>query len=471
MAGPTPDWPSLERAIDGEIVFPDSPPFRRLPLPFNARFHHLRPQAVVRCASPEDVSESIGFVVRHGLEHAIRSGGHCFAGRSSTTGVVIDVTPMASVSVSDGLATVGAGARLGEVYEALDQHGLAIPGGTCPPVGIAGLTLGGGLGILGRKHGVTSDLLVGAQVVLADGGIIDCDEHRHPDLFWALRGAGAGHLGVVTSLVLRTVPAPDVTNLHAVWPVTGAARVIDAWQAWAPAGPDELAASLKVTVSGDLDQPVSVDIFAALQGGESDAGVMLEDLARRAGLDPTSSTMARMSFPETRAYWADLGAAERAADPEVAEPVHPFLFARSEFFRRPLPGDAITQLVDVLSSGRASDEERELDFMPWGGAYNRVPPDATAFVHRRELFQLKHAAVVDAGAADGAKDAARRWVDRSWSSVHPWGSGRVFPNFPDPDLEGWGQAYYGPNVDRLVKVKARYDPDNVFRFHQSLPVR
>jgi len=136
---------------------------------------------------------------------------------------------------------------------------------------------------------------------------------------------------------------------------------------------------------------------------------------------------------------------------------------------RPLPSEAVAALVENFLQGRASGESRELDFMPWGGAYNRVPPDATAFVHRDEVFQLKHAVVVDPEASTGEQEAAHRWVARSWASVHPWGSGRVFQNFADPDLEDWADAYYGPNYQRLVRVKARYDPASFFHFHQSLP--
>jgi FAD/FMN-containing dehydrogenase len=186
------------------------------------------------------------------------------AGRSVSRGVVIDVTPMGSVSVSGGVATVGAGARLGGVYESLQQQGLAIPAGTCPLVGVAGLTLGGGLGILGRKYGVTSDRLIGAQIVLANGRLIECDATREPELFWALRGAGAGNFGVVTSLAFRTVPAPSMTNFHLTWPFPRAAAIIQAWQGWAPVAPDELAASLKVTAAGAVDQPASVDVYGAL---------------------------------------------------------------------------------------------------------------------------------------------------------------------------------------------------------------
>jgi FAD/FMN-containing dehydrogenase len=204
----SPRWEALQEVLAGEVVLPGSSSYQALPKPFNARFHDVRPQAVVRCATPQDVAETISFAGRHRLDCAARSGGHCFAGRSVTRGLVIDVTPMRSVSVSGDVATVGAGARLGEVYESLQPHGLAIPAGTCPPVGAAGLTLGGGLGILGRKYGVTSDRLIATQIVLADGRILDCDEHHEEDLFWALRGAGAGNFGVVTPLARRPSSRP-----------------------------------------------------------------------------------------------------------------------------------------------------------------------------------------------------------------------------------------------------------------------
>jgi FAD/FMN-containing dehydrogenase len=465
-----PDWATLQGAIAGEVALPGSPAYDRVPRPFNARFHEVQPQAVVLCTGPHDVAETISFVARHGLATAARSGGHCFAGQSSTRGVVIDVTPMSSVTVSGGVATVGAGARLGAVYDALQEHDLAIPAGTCPSVGIAGLALGGGLGILGRTYGVTSDRLIGAQIVLADGRVVDCDENHDDDLFWALRGAGAGNFGVVTSFDFSPVPAPEVTNFHATWPHSQAVAVIEAWQEWAPHGPDELAASLKVTAIGEVGQSPSVDVYGALLGTESDATELLDHLVVRAGSDPISASNMHMSFPQARRFWAQLGVAEDGGGeeplPEVAEPR--CLFSKSEFFRRLLPTEAIAALVENFAQARVPGESRELDFTPWGGAYNRMRPDATAFVHRDELYQLKHAAVVDPQASTPARTAAHRWVARSWTSVHPWGSGRVFQNFADPDLEGWADAYYGTNCDRLVRIKARYDPAGFFSSHQSL---
>lgn len=471
MRGSAIDLQALGSMIDGDVVVPDSPEYEAEIRVFNARFHEVRPQAIVRCANPHDVAEAISFVRRHGLEHAARSGGHSFAGHSSTRGVVIDVSQMRSISVDGEVATVGAGARLGDVYDALEERDLAIPAGTCPPVGIAGFTLGGGLGVLGRKYGVLSDRLLRAEIVLADGRVVQADEHHHGDLFWALRGAGGGNFGVVTSLELRTVPAPNVTNFHLSWPFANAAAVIDGWQRWAPNALNELAASLKITDAGDPDRPPIVDVYGALSEGEPEAASLVDRLVALVGSDPTSVVSTAMDFTQTRRFWANLGSDEAAVDPQAAQPEQPYLFAKSEFFRRLLPADAITALLETFTAERAAGQVRELDFMPWGGAYNAVPAGATAFVHRDELFQLKHAVVVDPSASAVEKEAADRQVVRSWGSVHPWGSGRVFQNFADPELENWAEAYYGGNLGRLIAVKARYDEENFFRFDQSLPMR
>jgi FAD/FMN-containing dehydrogenase len=460
----------LQRSIAGEVTLPDSPAYESRRSGFNARFDAVRPAAIVSCASPEDVVEAISYLRRHDLAHATRSGGHCFAGHSTTDGVVIDVSPMRSLELDGDAAIIGAGATLGDVYDALQLDGRAIPGGTCPPVGIAGLALGGGLGILGRLYGVLSDRLIGAQIVLADGRVVECGDDRDQELFWALRGAGTGNFGVVTSLAVRTVPAHDVTNVHLRWQFEHAAAVLAAWLEWAPNGPDELAASLKVTSGTDPGEPPSVDVYAAVIGSESDAGPLADDLVLRAGADPSRASKVQMSFAESRRFWANLGA-DAVADEDAVDTPATCLFSKSEFFARPLPPDATAALLANFTAGRARGEERELDFMPWGGAYNRVAPDATAFVHRSEQFQLKHSAMLEPSAAPAARTAALRWVRDSWAAVHPWGSDRVFPNFADPDLEDSARAYYGANLDRLVGIKARYDPTNFFRYPQSLPVR
>jgi FAD/FMN-containing dehydrogenase len=462
---PDPRWPALQGAIGGEVVHDPAPST------FNARFHDRRQRAVVRCTSPEDAAVVLSFVREHDLPFVVRSGGHCFAGHSSTGGVVLDVTPMDQVRLDGDLVTVGAGARLGAVNDRLQRDGSALPAGTCPTVGIAGLALAGGLGILGRRHGLTSDRMVSAQVVLADGRIVVCDDDHEPDLFWALRGGGAGNFGVVTSFVFRTVPAPRVVNFHLAWGFdrAAAAELVEAWQGWAPSAPDELAASLKVIASGDPGERPSVNVYGALQVDEGDQSSLLDDIVARVGAAPVWRWVEELPFAETRRFWAEVpppGTAFRSPSADSAdEAQHPWMAAKSEFFRRPLPGEAVAALLEAFADRRLAGEERELDFMPWGGAYNRVASDATAFVHRGEMFQLKHSATVDPGAAPAAGEAALAFVRRSWEIAHPWGAGGVFPAFPDPDLVSAdaADAYYGTNLPRLRRVKAHYDPAGLFQ--------
>ena len=362
-------------------------------------YHHIRPSRVIECASPEQVAAAI----ETGGELAIRSGGHCFAGRSSTTGTLIDVGPMNHVRFDGELATIGAGARLGAIYDALAHHGRTIVAGCGPTVGIAGLTLGGGIGVLGRRYGLTCDRLVAAQVVLADGRIVHTDEH--PDLLWALKGAGGGRFGVVTELVFETVPAPRTTVFDIV--VERTPEVVAEWQRWAPHAPDELAASLLV-----LDDRAHV--FGAYAGPRDQAERRLERFEGDA-------TIEELEFRAAKQWLADNGPGDGRERP----------FSRSGFFTAPI----------------APPLEGKLDFMPLGGAFNRVAPDATAYPHRDALFCL-HVEAADQATADRIMDAL------------PYVG--VYPNFPEPDRPVWDPAYHRGNRARLLALRDTYDPDGLF---------
>jgi FAD/FMN-containing dehydrogenase len=453
------DLAALGRAIAGEVVVPGSPGYDAARRPPIARFHDVRPRAVVRCRAVADVVETLALVRRARCAVAIRSGGHCFAGRSSTEGVLIDVSPLDSVSARDGLAVVGAGARLAGIYDALEPHGVTVAAGCGPGVGISGLALGGGLGILGRRHGLTSDQLIDAEVVLADGRVVTCGERREPDLFWALRGAGGAGLGVVTRLTLRTVPAEETTTVHLTWPVAGLPQLLTAWQEWAPDAADAVAVSLLAVVPSDLEAPASVHAFGAVLVSPGEAQALVDGLVARVGIEPAAARFEQAPYREAKRLLAAQGPGEQA-DAHVPQPSH--VHVKSEFFRRSLPADAIEALAAHLTRDRAAGQARTLDLSPWAGAYNRVPPDATAFVHRAERFLLKHDVAVDAGASEAERRAAVEWLARSWSLVHPWGSGGAYPNFPDPELDDPPAAYYGANRPRVQRVKAAYDPDGVF---------
>ena len=256
--------------------------------PAIARFAHRRPSRVIECETPEQVAEAL----KASGEFAIRSGGHCFAGRSSTTGTLIDISRIDHVNLDDGeRATIGAGARLGAIYDTLARHGRTIVAGCGPTVGIAGLTLGGGIGILGRKHGLTCDQLVSAQVVLADGRIVHTDDH--PDLLWALKGAGGGRFGVVTEFVFKTVAAVRTTVFDIVVPRTP--DVVARWLQWAPHAPEELAASLLV-----LDD--AVHVFGAYAGEREAAEELL-----RAFTHSSQHRVEELEFRAAKQWLADNG--------------------------------------------------------------------------------------------------------------------------------------------------------------------
>ena len=411
---------------------PGAPGYESARKPAAARFHDTRPRAIVLCKSAGDVAETLAFARRSGVHVAPRSGGHCFAGRSSTAGIVIDVTPMDAVSVSDGVATVGAGTRLADLYDALDEHDLTLPAGCGPTVGIAGLTLGGGV----RDP----------RAANTGSPAIDCSPRRSSSPTGAsstatrattrtcsgrCAGAGGGQFGVVTSLAFDCVPATAATTFHLVWPHAAAAAVIEAWQHWAPDAPDRLNASLRLAAAGDPDDAPVTHLFGAMRGDESGTVELLEQLVARVGVAPDAASHQHLGFRAAKQALVGLGSVEEA-DPDRPGP----MFSRSEFFRRPLPADAIGALVGMLGPGRVRGESRELNLTPWGGAYNRVAPDATAFAHRDERFIVEHVLVAD----HGAPAVGRRWVQRSWATVHRWGSGRVYPNFPDPDLADWAEG-------------------------------
>ena len=440
------DLDRLRVSLDGELLEPGSPGYDAARRPAIARYADVRPRAVVRCASTEDAARTIAYAQDTGTHLVPRGGGHCFAGRSSTEGLLLDLGRLDGITVgADGHATIGAGARLAQVYDALHQQGCTLPAGCGPTVGIAGLTLGGGLGLLGRAHGLTCDSLIGARVVLADGRVVDCDPDREPELFWALRGAGGGQFGVVTSLVLATVPEPHATRFELCWPETAAAALVAAWQDWAPDAPDAVTANLTVVAEPGL--PTRVVVFGAVLREAERARGLLNELIDAAGSAPAERLRDGMAFRDLKRSFAEPDA--RAERPQTES-------ARSEFFARTLPTAAIGALLDGLHDTPASGR-RELNFTAMGGGYNRVSENETAFAHRTERFLLQHVA-----------DDDPPWVDRSWAVAHVHGSGRVYPNFPDSRLADPAAAYHAGNHARLVAARRAYDPDRFFRFPQAV---
>jgi FAD/FMN-containing dehydrogenase len=431
-------------SLDGELFAPDSAGYEAIGRTVNPAFREVRPRLVVRCRSVSDVVGALAYARSTGDRVVPRGGGHCFAGRSSTDGIVLDLSGLDGISVADdGIATIGAGCRLGQVYAALHTCGRALPAGCGVTVGIAGLTLGGGIGMLGRMYGLTCDRLVGAQVVLADGSVVACDADHEPELFWGLRGAGGGQFAVVTSLRFDTVPEPVTTRVEARWSGRDAAALVSAWQAWAPDAPDELTVNL--TVGSEPGEPVDATLFGASTLGEGPTRELLDEFVERAGVPVAFDLRGDLRYHHLKRTFDD-----------PREPPEAALRIRSEFFARPMAEHTLASLLTLLATERTAGRRR-IAFTTMGGAYNRIAADATAFAHRSERFLVEHVA--------GPNDP---WVDRSWATAHVDGSGRVYPNFPDPALDDWAAAYHAGNLSRLVAVKERYDPDRFFDFPQAV---
>jgi FAD/FMN-containing dehydrogenase len=412
-----------------------------------------------------------------------RGGGHSYAGYSTGTGLVCDVTRLSSVNVSSasGTAVVGAGARLVDVYAGLAPHGVAVPSGSCPTVGIVGLTLGGGQGVVGRKLGLTSDTLTEARIVTAAGDVLTCSADEHADLFWACRGGGGGNFGVATSLTFRTHPLATLTLFFVHWPWSAAADVIAAWQGWAPHAPDELWSNCHVltTTLKTAGSSPSVSVGGAYVGSPGGLAPLLGRLVTAVGAPPTSTFQRTYSYLD--AMLVEAGCAGMSVDECHLPGQNPrgrlqreASTARSDYFGSPLGSSAIQSVIHAIEQRQADPRMTTVAgvaFDAMGGAINRVPAGATAFVHRDELFLAQYNATWPTSAASGVVSANVEWLDGLYAALRSSASGFAYQNYIDPKLADWKHAYYGSNFDRLVQIKAAYDPDDVFAFAQGIPPR
>ncbi len=479
-AGPTPaDWTALARDLAGPLVRPGEASYGTARLLFDPRFDGQRPAGIAYVKSAHDVSTCLAFVRKFGVPFAARSGGHSYAGWSGTNGLIIDVSDLKTVAVSGTTATVGAGTRLIDFYHGLAAKGRAVPGGSCPTVGIAGLTLGGGVGVTARAYGLTCDNLESLQIVTANGAVLTAtaDPRHYSDLFWACQGGGGGNFGVVTSFTFRTMPAPEPVLFSLSWPWSQAARVVAAWQSWAPHAPDALWSNLHLAAAPGGHVP-TVNVGGCYLGSDGDAAKLLNQLYAKVGASPSSHFL---SFPQpfltamlVEAGCSSLGyqachlpwytsGGKLSRQPQ---------FAKSDYFTTPLSTAGInTLLAGIVALQRvhgAAGGVGGIAFDALGGAVNRVKPGATAFVHRNALFGAQYTTDWTNGASSAGINNQHAWLRNYWSSMRRYASGQAYQNYIDPDLTNWQQAYYGANYARLVGIKKKYDPTGLFTFPQAI---
>ncbi len=443
----------LDRQLRGAVVQRGAPGYNAARVVYDTRYDGVKPQAIAFCESLADVQKTVRWARKHNVHIVPRSGGHSYGGYSTTSGVIVDVSRLHAVSVAaNGRAATGAGAHLLAVDTALANRGRMIPAGTCPTVGIAGLTQGGGIGLSGRKFGLTCDHLVEATVVLADGSAVVANAHSHPDLYWALRGGGGGNFGIVTRFVFRTHPASTVSTYSMEWPWSDAKQVVQAWQAFAPHAPDALSSVLNVNAAAGSSAPPQITSAGQFFGSEQALRTLLAPLLN-AGTPSRFATKTR-TFLEAVHYWGG-GATGRAT-----------FAAKSSISNAPLSAAGIDALLHQIEDRRNSGTGSGIVLLDsWGGAINRVPKTATAFVHRNALFSMQYLAYWNAGAAAAPNLA---WLRRCFAALRPYVSPFAYQNYIDPELPNSQHAYYGSNLARLRQVKRKYDPHNVFHFRQSI---
>ncbi|MEW2163271.1 FAD-binding oxidoreductase [Streptomyces sp. NPDC007084] len=466
------NWTALSHDLDGTLVRPgDSawPAARQL---YNTRFDGLKPAAVAYVAHADDIRTTMDYARAHGVKVSIRNGGHSYAGWSSGDGrLVIDVSLLSRIRASANEAVVGAGAKLIDVYRTLAAKGVTIPAGSCPTVGVSGLTLGGGHGVVSRAYGLTCDSLTGATLITADGKRVTADSAENKDLFWALRGAGNGNFGVVTELRFKTHPAPQGVSAYMTWPWAKAAAVVRAWQEWGPDQPDEIWSSCHLASAPGGGPTVSVSAFSLGTYGELQNAV--DKLADRIGSPARGVSLRRRSYKEAMEVYA--GCSSFSADAQCHLPGstpgrspqghlgRETYAARSDFFDRSVSAAGVQTLLSQISAVRGGAGSIALTAL--GGAVNRVSPTATAFVHRRSRMLAQYLVSWQAGTAG---TTAQSWLTGAHQSMARHASGAAYQNYTDATLTDWRKAYYGDAASRLTALKHRYDPNRFFSFPQAL---
>ena len=449
LAAPDPRLKSLAAAVRGPVYTRGGAAYETARLEYDSLYDAVRPLAVVQPLDAADVAAVVKWAAKTGVHIVPRSGGHSYGGYSTVAnGVVVDLRRLNGIAVSHGRALVGAGARLGNIYNGLAGHGLAIPAGTCPSVGIGGHALGGGFGLASRAWGLASDNVVAIQLVTADGKIVVADAKHHPDLYWACRGGGGGNFGIATRFTFRTHAVAQGSYFVATWPWAQAADVVAAFLAWAPHQADVLGALCRLAAG---PAGPTVQVFGQYLGSETALKSSL------ASLQPPAAKLTTGT-----ASWLDL--VKRWAGclghnlPGCAMPGHIAFAGASDYLAKVPTSAQLARFAGAVEKRGAASGALLID--SYGGAINRVKAAATAFVHRNTLASIQYY-------AGGA--GARSWVDASRASLAPAVTGAAYVNYIDPHLANWQHAYYGSNLTRLRAVKKKYDPHNLFHFAQSVP--
>jgi FAD/FMN-containing dehydrogenase len=450
---------ALQSQLRGRVIGPEDSSYDTARKVYNAMIER-RPKAIVEVADVADIMRCVRLARENQLPVAIRCGGHNACGLGvCDDGLVIDLRKMRSVRVDPGDRTVrvDAGCQWGDVDHATHPFGLAVPCGFISTTGVAGLTLGGGIGYLSRKYGLTIDNLIEADVVLADGRLVHASKEENPDLFWALRGGG-GNFGVVTSFLFRGSPVDTVIGGPTFWALEESGGVLRRFAEFMEEAPEEVGGFFAF-----LEVPPAPAFPAALHGKRV-CGVVWCYLGDQEAADRALRPLRSFGHP----LFEHVGPVPFPALQSIFDPLYPAglqWYWKADFIRNiseealPLHVRYGSELPSALSTTH---------FYPVNGAVRRVRPEDTAWAFRD--VNLAHV-IVGVDPAPASRDRITRWAKDYWEAVHPHSAGAGYVNFMMDEGQERVRATYGANYDRLAAVKARYDPDNVFRVNQNIQPR
>lgn len=381
---------------------------------------------------------------------------------------------------------IGAGTNLLRIYGVLMQRGMAIPAGSCPTVGISGLAQGGGIGPFTRQSGLTLDRMTGAEIVMADGRLLKVNASENADLFWAIRGGGGGNFGVVTSFDFAPISVETThTDATLLFPWQHAERVALAFQKWVPTVPLNAHPGMIIrTTPGAPGAEPEVAVSLWHRGRSAQCVALVDEFIREVAVRPTSRTVERgrffdIEFDQFCARLTPEQCAMADRDPAGMLP-RVGLSTYSEITRRAWPADGIAVLLDQVERHQRSPllqprgvsnalQTGKVIIEPIDGVAARVSPTATAFPHRNCFLIMQYQARVPRGASPELVAASQEWLDDLYARLAPWRTGKEYSNYGNRKLSDWAKAYYDQNLPRLRRIKARRDPENLFRFAQSIP--
>ena len=439
----------MSTKLTGEVVRPGDSGYEAGRIGWN-RLYSRYPEAIVFCTNTQDVINAVQWAREQGIALRARSGRHSLEGWSSMDGgLVVDVSRMKNVTIDETArtVTVGSGLTQKETVPALGHRGFVVPTGSEGGVGLGGVIPGGGFGLLTRNLGLACDSLLAAEIVVADGSrsakVVEANEHNNSDLLWAWRGGGGGNFGIATSYTLRLHELDHVEFAIVRWAGLGhLGQLLRTWQRDAPVADERLTSALEV-------DSTAIELSALMHGGSRDE------------LGDALSSLLAIGEPEVT-YMND-------AWPTIYQHVDrapdlPFWKFYSQFVKRPFPDEAIDLVCHYMRNTPSAPSN--FFCSSFGGAVRHDPPGGSAFPHRDSLFYCEPGAAWDDLALNSK---ALGWAADFWRALRPFGDG-AYINVPNAPSSEWEREYYGPNVERLRQVKAKYDPNNVFNFEQSVPL-